>query len=801
MIIYESDVKGFRIDVLTNRIEERIHELFQQVLRRRTSRSEVSAWKNSLAYMDRVLADPAVPENAGVAIELLIPGMASRIDFVLTGLGPNKSKVALIIELKQWAKAAQTDKDGVVETFLGGAVREVNHPSYQAWSYATLLQDFNEAVRSAPIDLRPCAYLHNCESGDAIRHQFYDQYLSKAPVFLRDDAEKLRDFILQHVRFGDNRSILFEIVNGTVRPSKNLADCLVGLLKGNPEFTLIDNQKLVYETALNLAKKAQLGPKQVLIVEGGPGTGKSVVAINLLVRLTEGHLTAKYVTKNAAPRAVYESRLTGALRRSRISNLFGGPDSFLNAESDSFGALIVDEAHRLREKSGMFGNLGVNQIKHLIEAARLTVFFVDDAQRVTLKDIGGVAEIERWALTLGAEVTRMELPSQFRCGGSDGYLAWIDHALGLRETANTTLEGISYDFRVCRSATELRNLIRARNRTTNKARMVAGYCWDWKSKKKPDAIDIVIPSEDFSAQWNFNRDGGTWIIRPDSIEQVGCIHTCQGLELDYVGVILGHDLVVRNGQWMEYPDRRSKQDSSIKGWGKLLLTDRFKGERRIREVIRNTYRTLMTRGARGCYVYSVDAETNEYLRTAMGREPMGAEIASQSAEPEHSPALPFRVLDPDEITTTANRVRFFPSIQAAAGQFSPEQTGDNPVWVEVSDAYRVTPEMFVVKVVGESMNRCIPNGAWCLFRHNPAGSRAGKIVLVEHHAIRDLETAGHYTVKRYRSAKHAMEDSWSHTSITLWPDSHDRAFLPISIPVTEEDEFKVIGEFVAVLSS
>lgn len=794
MIVYESDVRGFHADVLTNRMEERIHELFQKVLRRKASPSEVTAWKNSLGYMDRALAHRAVPENAGVAIEFLIPGMSNRIDFVLTGLNSAHRKVAVIVELKQWTSATLTNKDGVVETFVGGRVRELNHPSYQAWSYATLLEDFNEAVRAAPIELRPCAYLHNCESGAHIQHRFYEPYLSKAPAFLRDDAEKLREFIVEHVHYGDNRSILFEIVNGAVRPSKNLADSLVGLLKGNPEFTLIDNQKLVFETALALAKKAQLAEKQVLIVEGGPGTGKSVVAINLLVRLIEGHLTAKYVTKNSAPRAVYESQLTGTLRKSRISNLFGGPDSFISAKPDSFGALIVDEAHRLREKSGMFGNLGENQIKHLIEAARLTVFFVDDAQRVTLKDIGGVAEIERWAQSLGAQVTRMDLPSQFRCGGSDGYVAWVDHTLSIRETANPTLEGIKYDFRVCGSANELRELIRARNRLNNKARMVAGYCWEWKSQKTGEGYDIVLPEEGFKAQWNFSRDGGTWMIRPESVEQVGCIHTCQGLELDYVGVLLGHDLVVRNGQWIEFPDRRAKQDSSIKGYGRLLLTDQINGERRIREVIRNTYRTLMTRGARGCYVYSVDPETNAFLRSAMGCIETAEETDASALADETPPALPFRILTAAEAPRVLNKVRYFPTIKAAAGAFSTPQAANETVWVELSDTYRVTPDMFVVQVVGESMNRRIPNGSWCLFRDNPVGSRDGKIVLVQHHSISDPESGGSYTVKRYRSEKRKDEDSWAHERITLLPDSTDPTFTPITVTVTESEEFKVVGE-------
>lgn len=801
MIVYESDVKGFRHDVFSNRIEEEIHRRFREVLRHRTTDSEIKSWKNSLGYMDRVLAHNTVPDNAGVAIEFLIPGMANRIDFVLTGFSSNRHKVAVIVELKQWTEATRTEKDGIVETFVGRGRREVNHPSYQAWSYATLLEDFNEAVRNAPIALRPCAYLHNCESGEVIRHPFYDHYTAKAPAFLRDDADRLRDFIVEHVRYGDNRSTLYEIVNGRVRPSKNLADHLASLLKGNREFTLIDDQKLVFEAALGLAKAAQVGSKQVLIVKGGPGTGKSVIAVNLLVRLVEGHLTAKYITKNRAPRSVYESRLTGTLTKSRISNLFGSPDAMLNAEPDTFGALIVDEAHRLRAKSGMFGNLGENQIKELIEAARFTVFFVDDAQRVTLKDIGACAEIARWAEALGATTTEMELVSQFRCSGSDGYLAWIDHTLGVRTTANPTLRGIDYDFRVCDSANDLRELIRNLNRTNNKARMVAGYCWKWKSKKDSAPMDIVLPEENFAAQWNFDKDGGTWIIRADSVEQVGCIHTCQGLELDYVGVLLGHDLVVRGGKWVFYPERRAKEDSSIRGYGKLLLGDRTDGERRIQDVIRNTYRTLMTRGARGCFVYSVDPETNAFLREAMGRAPAALSTPADSPAPSAVAGLPFRILDPNELASVPNRVRYFPTIEAAAGAFSSTQEASEGVWIEISDAYTAKPDMFVVRVAGESMNRVIPNGSWCLFRANPTGTRDGKIVLVQHRSISDPEMGGQYAVKRYRSTKGPVDESWGHETITLWPDSTDRSFTPKTIQSVDAEGFKVLGVLVGILSN
>lgn len=384
-------------------------------------------------------------------------------------------------------------------------------------------------------------------------------------------------------------------------------------IQGNQEFVLIDDQKLVYEAALALPKGLEKGEKRVLIVEGGPGTGKSVVAVNLLVELTGRELVAQYVSKNAAPRAVYESKLTGTMKKSRISNLFTGSGGFTKTDPDTFDMLIVDEAHRLNEKGGLYQNLGENQVKEIISSAKTSVFFIDEGQRVTLKDIGTKEEIRRWAAELGASVEEMELASQFRCNGSDGYLAWVDHALGIRETANEDLSGIDYDFRVFDSPTELRSEIIRKNRPANKARLVAGYCWDWKSKKDPSVNDIEIPGTGFAMQWNLGKDGSLWIVSPESVNEVGCIHTCQGLELDYVGVIIGPDLVVREGKVVTDAAKRARQDISVKGLKKMAKEDPERAERLGELIVKNTYRTLMTRGQKGCFVYSEDPETRKYF--------------------------------------------------------------------------------------------------------------------------------------------------------------------------------------------
>jgi DUF2075 family protein len=613
MIVYQATKEDFSDDVLNDRIETKILAFFKKHLSRSTSAQEINSWKNSMQYMDRVLHDSEIPDDCGVAIEYQLPQSSKRIDFILTGQGENNAEYAILVELKQWSEAKLSEKDGVITTQVGRHYGEHTHPSYQAWSYANLLQNFNQTVAEDKINLQPCAYLHNYFPDEVIAHEHYREYLNLAPLFLRGDAIKLRNFIKQYVKYGDKNKILYRIEQGKIRPSKMLSDSVASMLKGNNEFVMIDDQKLVFEMAMALSDKATANKKKVLIVKGGPGTGKSVVAINLLVKLTEKGLLAQYVSKNAAPRAVYESKLTGTIKKSLISNLFSGSGAFISTKPNIFDTLIVDEAHRLNHYSGLYANLGESQTKELINAARCTVFFIDEDQRVTLNDVGTVGEIKKWATRADADIEVMELSSQFRCSGSDGYLAWLDNILQIRETANTTLSSIDYDFKVFSSPSDLRDAIIEKNKANNKSRLVAGYCWEWKSKRNPELYDVVIPEYDFKMKWNLTTDGSLWIVSPESINEIGCIHTCQGLEVDYIGVIVGDDLIVRNGEIITQPSARAKSDRSISGYKKLLEKGLKEDKERLNAIILNTYRTLMTRGMIGCYAYFIDKGTEEYF--------------------------------------------------------------------------------------------------------------------------------------------------------------------------------------------
>jgi DUF2075 family protein len=794
LIVYSRTKNQFLRDVRSNQIHELIGSELKRTLSKRVGSSEMNSWRNSMQFMSNILADDEIPDDSQISIEYAIPLTSKRIDFIITGQDGAGVDTAVIIELKQWSEVTKTKKDAVVSTRLGGGVVEISHPSYQAWTYAALIQDFNETVRNESIGLFPCAYLHNLDTRESVNDPFYREHVSKAPVFISKDAERLCEFIKKHVRYGDTRDVMYRIEHGKIRPSKALADALVGMLSGNKEFFLIDDQKLVFESALDLALKAERGPKQVLIVRGGPGTGKTVVAINLLVSLIQREITTHYVSKNQAVRDVYAAKLSGCMKAGRIKNLFRGSGQFVAVPADTFGALIIDEAHRLNEKSGLYSNLGENQVKELISATRLSVFFLDEDQRVTFRDIGTAGEICLWAESLGANVTEMTLTSQFRCNGSDGYLAWLDDALQIRETANTLLNSGEYQVRVFDDPCEMRDEIFRFNTADNKARMVAGYCWDWVSKNDESLADISIPGSGFKARWNLQRHGMTWLIEPDSVSEVGCIHTCQGLELDYVAVIIGPDLVVRDGLVCTDAGQRSRHDKSVRGYKKMLREDPEKAKQLGDLIVKNTYRTLMTRGQKGCFIYSSDQETREYFRS---RLLIDLESQPDPAQVKFSDSL-FKELVGSEVRPYVNSVPLF-DLKFAAGGFSLPQEAGGATWVELPDYLQPRPGLFVAKVSGESMNRIIPNGSWCLFRLNPSGSRQGKVVVVESNEYGDPEFGGRFTIKRYFSEKVSTQEGWYHEQVILRPESTDSSFETIVIDAQNPSEFRVVAEFLTVL--
>ena len=617
MLVYSGIKTDFMRDVDEDTLAPKIKQTILDKMGRNTPEAEYRSWENSMKNMFIVLSDSQIPDDSGVAIEYNIPQTAKRVDFIISGYDKEGHPAIVVIELKQWEKLkAIAGMDALVETYTGGANRTVVHPSYQAWSYAQLIKDYNATVQDEEIDVRPCAYLHNYArtDEDPIDSDWYEDYLQDAPAFTKGQNAKLREYIKKSIVKGDNKQILYQVENGKIRPSKSLQDSIGKMLKGNPEFIMIDEQKVVYEEVLRLSGLCQKdGRKRTVICQGGPGTGKTVIAVNLLSELTQKNQMVQYVSKNSAPRQVYLKKLKGTFSKSSVDNMFKGSGTFYDAPENMAGTLLVDEAHRLNEKSGLFHNQGENQIKELIHSSLCSVFFIDEDQRVTMDDIGSVDQIKRWAREADSQVYEMELVSQFRCNGSNGYLAWLDDVLQIRETANPTLDDIDFDIRICDTPSEVRDLILEKNRNTNRARMLAGYCWNWNKQEANNTEYHDIKIGDFEMSWNLNG-GEPFAVSDTSVNEIGCIHTSQGLEFDYVGVIIGDDIRYSNGRIITDFTKRASTDQSIKGLKKLVKDNPEEAKKRADEIIRNTYRTLLTRGMKGCYIYCVDEELEKYLK-------------------------------------------------------------------------------------------------------------------------------------------------------------------------------------------
>ncbi|MBQ3280984.1 MAG: DUF2075 domain-containing protein [Eubacterium sp.] len=578
--------------------------------------AEFRSWQNSLHFMRDVVDDSDISDDVDVAIEYQIPRTSKRVDFMIAGNDDDGRSNVVIVELKQWDQAEKVDDIMLhsVRAYTGGANRIVNHPSYQAYAYATFIKNSSEQVQDEHIGIKPCAYLHNYDPRKRapLDDEIYKIWYSEAPLFDRSQVVRLREYIKQFVtKRSTNGDLLYKIDNGRIRPSKALQDCLVSLLKGNEEFILLDDQAVAFDMCRKIMDQCMKDSvKRCIIVRGGPGTGKSVLAINLLNEFISKGYNASYCTKNMAPREVYQRMLAKSDLKAQVNikQLFRSPFGLSNVNHNFFDCLIVDEAHRLVKK--MYGDWnGENQVKECMNAAIFTIFLIDEDQRITTKDIGSVEEIQRWGKALGVKVFMNEdstLHSQFRCNGSDQYIQIINNLLQIGEPVDTDMSDMDFDFRVFDDPNELRDELRVINEKNNKARMVAGYCYDWDVKHHRGEYDIYLDNG-FKAKWNLEKDK-IWAVNPDSFEEVGCIHTAQGLEFDYVGVLIGRDLRYdpENDRIITDKTQISKDDKTS---GIRTAPDDV-AER----LIKNTYKTLLTRGQKGCFIYCEDNNLRDYIR-------------------------------------------------------------------------------------------------------------------------------------------------------------------------------------------
>ena len=621
MIVYNDTKKQFVNDVKQSEIADKILACIRQKGLNAGQNREYMSWENSMQFMRNIVDDKDIDDEVRIAIEYNIPLTSKRVDFIIYGSDKKDNDNVVIVELKQWqdAEIVADDMHYCVKTTVGKVNNIVCHPSYQAYSYARFLRNYSQTIADNNISIIPCAYLHNFkpEKKYVLDSPIYQEWTSEAPFFVKNQVNEFSSFVKKFVsKKSSNGDILYFIDNGRIKPTKALQDTLVSMVKGNKEFILLDEQAVIYDMCLKTMTQCKKdGKKRTIVIEGGAGTGKSVIAVNLLMEFISQQLNASYLTKNSAPRNAFLNILTNsdAKKMVDIKALFRSPFNLSNLSANLYDCLIVDEAHRLVKK--MYGDWnGENQVKECINASLLTIFMLDEDQAITTKDIGSVVEIEKWCRVLGSRMIHGEetkLFSQFRCNGSDAYKQFLKNLLQRNEeNVNIALSELNFDFKVFDTPEEMRAALYNKNKVNNKSRMVAGYCYDWNVKNRRGEWDIIIGSN-FKAKWNL-KDDNIWAINPNSFEEVGCIHTAQGLEFEYVDVIIGKDLTYNNSTHRVETHQ-----------GAISFDDKSSGIRTLRDaqearrLILNTYTTLMDRGQKGCYVYCEDEALREFFKKSI----------------------------------------------------------------------------------------------------------------------------------------------------------------------------------------
>ncbi len=619
MRLYAGSTEEFVADNVHNRIAGRLRDAFCDVYRHEPSQSEVNSWRNSLRAISMVFQDAGFKRH-GVVLEYSLPLTSKRLDCLITGLDGERREQAAIIELKQWEKCQEADAERVV-TFVAGGNRDVLHPSVQVGQYMAYLADYQPAFYEgdSPVGLRACSYLHNYypEPGDALFADQYAPFVEQCPVFTADDVEEMTGFLRETLVHGDDQIALRRILDGKFRPSKKLLDHVGRVLEGRPEYVLLDEQLVAFDRVMGAARAGfKQRQKAAIIIRGGPGTGKSVIALNLLSALSREGMNAHYVTGSKAFTETLR-RIVGPRAKVQVRYF----NSYMQADFNEVDVLLCDESHRIRVTSNnRFTEADKRssklQIDELFSAGKVLVFFVDDRQAVRPGEIGSAGIIKQAAEAHGAVIHDYKLEAQFRCAGSTGFVNWIETTLNIERTANVLWnKNEGFDFRIMESPQALDAAIKARVAEGNTARLMAGFCWEW-SNPKPDGTlvdDVVLGS--FVRPWNAKSGAGhlhpsipresLWAYDPRGVDQVGCIYTAQGFEFDYAGVIFGQDLVYRHGQgWVG--QKQYSHDSVVKRSGDDFL-----------KLVKNVYRVLLSRGMKGCYVHFVDKETEDFVRSRM----------------------------------------------------------------------------------------------------------------------------------------------------------------------------------------
>ena len=596
----------------------RIAEQMSHQLGHRPSPAEVRSWDRSLV----VLAQDLVTGGLGdveMLIEHRLPLSSQRVDVVLAGWHPRTDEPSyVVVELKQWTsvEAWEDDPNLVLVDGYGGAAKL--HPGAQVSRYCEYLLDFTRALHELKDPITGVAYLHNATDAGVsdLEARPQDRY-SRLFTGQRRGAfvDHLRSRLAPDRTNADAGDLL---LRSAIGPSRQLLAVAADEVQRRESFLLVGDQQLAYETVLHAVEAAhRANHKTAVIISGGPGSGKSVIALSLLGELAR---QGRAVVHATGSRSFTQTLRQVAGRRSpRTKALFKYFNQFVDAAPNSLDVLILDEAHRIRETSANRWTraqfrTGRAQVEELLAAARVPVFLLDEHQVVRPGEMGTVEDITLHAAAQGIEVQRMTLGEQFRCGGSKEYEHWVLRLLGLSDGGPIPWEGDDhFDVRVADTPSEMERRLAHLLADGDGARIAAGYCWPWSDPRDDGSLVPDVQIDAWSHPWNLRGErsvGGAppaplWATDPAGFGQVGCVYTAQGFEYDWNGVIIGPDLVWRRDRWVSVRDRNKDPD----------FRNRTKvGDREFDHLVRNVYKVLLTRGMKGTVLYSTDKETRDFLR-------------------------------------------------------------------------------------------------------------------------------------------------------------------------------------------
>jgi hypothetical protein len=633
MHLYQGTSAQFIADAVQARLANQLADRFFQEFRYKPAPSEVMSWRNSLGAMANVLKVADLTDQ-GILVELKLPLSSRRLDVLITGSNPSTGDSAVVVELKQWTDVGRSNITDCVVVNFGGRDVDHLHPSRQVAQYQRYLLDTHPAFTDGGIALDACAYLHYAQHDPTspLYHADFATLLATNPSFAGDQLDDFAGYLDARVIGPDDGSILDRVATSEFRPHKRLLDHVARVIRNEPVFTLLDEQQVAYNAIMDSVRVAgQNQHKVAFIVAGGPGTGKSVIAVNLVAEMSALGLRTLHVTGSKA--------FTENLRKlvgGRASALFKYFRDTANVD-EPLDVVILDEAHRIRTIStSRFtpakARTGKSQIDDILDASQVSVFFIDDLQVVRPGEVGSTDLIREAAARRSLEVRDFELQAQFRSNGSDSFIQWVDNTLELGRTPQVLWPmDDDFDFRIVGSVGELERLIRVHAAEGATARLVAGFCWPWSDPDEEGQLVPDVKVGEWSMPWNAKAEARRlgpgipksdfWASAKEGIDQVGCVYTAQGFEFDYVGVIFGPDLVYRpmDGGWVGQRDHSN--DRVVRSG----VTDQ-----EFTDFVKSTYRVLLTRGLRGCYVYFMDTPTRDFFLSRVERSPS---IGARAAEP------------------------------------------------------------------------------------------------------------------------------------------------------------------------